>query len=78
MPKSKNFEEKYPNLCRFVEEQGWIEIGESRYINSFVRAYDLGGTVYQGKGSYPSMEAALQDLDVGIKAYMEENRIWTT
>jgi len=39
MPKSKNFEEKYPNLCRFVEEIGWIEIGESQYINSFVRAY---------------------------------------
>jgi hypothetical protein len=78
MPKPKNFEEKYPNLSRFVEERGWIEIGESEYIDSFVRAYDLGGTVYEGKASYPSMEAALQDLDAGIKAYMEENGIWVT
>ncbi|MBR8838608.1 MAG: hypothetical protein DSM106950_32565 [Stigonema ocellatum SAG 48.90 = DSM 106950] len=66
MPKSQTFSEKYPYLSRFVEEQGWIEIGESEYINSFVRAYDLGGTVYQGKASYPSMEAALKDLDLGI------------
>jgi len=75
MAKSQTFEEKYPYLSRFVEERGWIEIGESQYINSFVRAYDLGGTVYQGKASYPNMEAALQDLDAGIKAYMEENGI---
>lgn len=39
MSKSQTFEEKYPNLCRFVEEQGWIEIGKSEYIDSFVRAY---------------------------------------
>lgn len=75
MSKSKTFEEKYPYLCRFVEEQGWIEIGESEYINSFVRAYDFGGTVYEGKASYPSMEAVLQDLETAIKAYMEERRI---
>jgi hypothetical protein len=72
MPKSKTFEEKYPHLCRFVEEQGWIEIGQSEHIDSFVRAYDFGGTVYEGKASYPNMEAALQDLEVGIKAYIEK------
>lgn len=72
MPKSKTFEEKYPYLGRFVEEQGWIEIGQSEHIDSFVRAYDFGGTVYEGKASYPSLEAALQDLEAGIKAYMEK------
>lgn len=75
MPKTKLFKEKYPNLCRFVEEIGWIEIGESDRIDSFVRAYDLGGTVYEGKASTSCMEAALQDLDAGIKAYMDENGI---
>lgn len=44
MPKSNTFEEKYPYISRFVEEHGWIEIGESEHINSFVRAYDFGGT----------------------------------
>jgi hypothetical protein len=76
MSKLKNFEEQYPNLCRFVEEYGWIEIGESQHINSFVRAYALGGTVYHGKESYPNMEAALSDLDSGIKEYMDVNGIW--
>ena len=72
MPKANSFEQQYPYLNRFVEEQGWIEIGDSEYINSFVRAYDLGGTVYHGKSSYPSMEAAFQDLEKHIKAYFED------
>jgi hypothetical protein len=72
MPKPKTFEEQYPTIHRFVEEHGSIEIGLHEMISSFVRAYDLGGTVYEGKDSYPSMEAALQDLEAGIKAYMEE------
>jgi hypothetical protein len=75
MPKSKTFKEQYPTICRFVEEIGWIEIGQNDMISAFVRAYDLGGTVYKGEDSYPSIEAALQDLEVGIKAYLDENGI---
>jgi exodeoxyribonuclease V alpha subunit len=75
MQKNKSFAENYPNLTRFVEEIGWIEIGDSEYVNSFARAYDLGGTVYEGKPNYSSLEAAFQDLETGIKKYLEENGI---
>jgi exodeoxyribonuclease V alpha subunit len=75
VPKSKPFDEKYPIIHRFVEEIGWIEIGQHEMISAFVRAYDLGGTVYEGKDSYPNMEAALQDLEAGIKAYLDEHGI---
>jgi len=75
MPKSKTFEERYPSIHRFVEEIGSIEIGQHEMISSFARAYDLGGTVYEGEDSYPSLEAALQDLEAGIKSYLNENGI---
>jgi hypothetical protein len=75
MPKSTAFETQYPTIHRFVEEIGWIEIGQSEMISAFVRAYDMGGTVYEGKDSYPSMEAAFQDLEAEIKAYLDENGI---
>ena len=58
-----------------VEEIGWIEIGQHEMISAFVRAYDLGGTVYEGEDSYPSMEAAFQALEAGIKAYLDDNGI---
>ena len=75
MPKSKTFEEQYPTIYRFVEEIGRIEIGQHEVIPSFVRAYDEGGTVYEGKASYPSMKAALQDLEAGIKAHLDDRGI---
>jgi hypothetical protein len=75
MPKPKSFAEQYPSIHRFVEEIGSIEIGQHEMISSFVRAYDFGGNVYDGKDSYPSMEAALQDLEAGIKAYLDEHGI---
>jgi hypothetical protein len=75
MAKSKLFEEQYPAIHRFVEEIGWIEIGQNDMISAFVRAYDLGGTVYEGEDSYPSLEAALQDLEAGIQAHLDEHGI---
>lgn len=44
-------------------------------ISAFVRAYDLGRTVYEGEGSYLSSESALQDMEAGITAYLDENGI---
>ena len=75
MPKSKIFENQYPTIARFVEAFGCIQSGEHEMTPSFVRAYDMGGTVYEGKSSYPTLEAAFQDLEAGIKAYVEENGI---
>lgn len=75
MLKLKTFDEQYPTIHHFVEEIDWIEIGQHEMISSFVRAYDFGGTVYEGDDSYPSMEGALQDLEAGIKAYLDEHGI---
>jgi hypothetical protein len=70
-----SFEQQYPNIDRFTHEIGWIEIGQDEVLSGFVRAIDLSGLVYEGKDSYPTLEAALQDLDQGIKAYLEEQGI---
>ena len=74
MAKNQTFEDKYPNITRFVEEQGCIEVGydEDTPIYAFVKAYDAGGTVYEGKREYKSMEDAFQDLEENIKAYLED------
>jgi hypothetical protein len=75
MPNSQTFEERYPTIHRFIEEIGWIEIGQNDMIPPFVRAYDEGGTVYEGKSSYHSLEVALADLEAGIRAYLDEHGI---
>jgi hypothetical protein len=45
---AKSFAEKYPSIDYFVEEMGWIEIGDSEMIPSFVKVYYHGGTAYKG------------------------------
>jgi hypothetical protein len=35
----------YPTLTRWVQEHGWIEIGQDEMSRSFVRALDIGGMI---------------------------------
>ncbi len=78
MPKAKktqldSFAEAYPNIADWVLGGGWIEIGHTDYTRSFVRALDEGGMVFEGDSSYPTLNAALEALDAGIKDWLEEN-----
>ena len=76
MATSKSFEQQYPAIDRLLDgELGWIEVGGNDMISAFVRAYYEGGTVYEGKDSYPSMAEAFKDLDRGIQAFLDENGI---
>lgn len=70
-----SFEKTYPNIAYWVNEhEGWIEIGYDvdSPLNSFVRALDCGGMLWQGKESYDSLDAALQDLNAGLEAVLKD------
>ena len=62
----------YPTIVQWVQEYGWIEIGQDEMSRSFIRALDDGGMVWEGRKSYPTLDAALQDLEVGLIAWMQE------
>jgi hypothetical protein len=68
-----SFAEAYPNIAHWVLGGGWIEVGYTDYTRSFLRACDEGGVVFEGASSYSTLEVALQALDTGIKAWLEEN-----
>ena len=59
---SSPFENTYPNIDRWVNEhEGWIEIGYDvdSPLDSFIRALDCGSMPWEGRSSYPSLDAAL-------------------
>ena len=62
----------YPTIVRWVQEYGWIEIGQDEMSRSFIRALDDEGMVWEGRKSYPTLDAALQDLEVELIAWMQE------
>ncbi len=69
-----SFEETYPNIAYWVESQGWIEIGQQDDSSgSFIRALDEGGTFWEGKESYKTLDEAMQDLENALPEWVEEN-----
>lgn len=69
---SISFEETYPTIAQWVQD-GWIEIGRDDYSTSLVRALDIGGLVWEGRDTYPTLDAALSDLEAGLRQWMEEH-----
>lgn len=71
LPEPGSFTARYPNIAAWVQD-GWTEVGRDDYSRSFVRALDIGGMIWEGAEEYASLEEALQDLDAGIAAWLEE------
>ena len=67
-----DFALRYPGINRFVFERGWIEIGHDDYSDSFIRALDPGGLVWEGKQFYDSLDDALSDLERGLVQWTKE------
>lgn len=67
---SVTFSTLYPRTTEWVQDCGWIEIGYAYGPPIFLRAYDEGGTVWEGKNKYSSIEEALADLEQALDDYM--------
>ena len=68
------FEADYPAISRWVRDFGKVEIGSDEATGEFVQAIDAGGMPWSGKGEYDSIDAALRDLEKGIKEFLELER----
>jgi hypothetical protein len=64
-------EQTYPQIVHWVTTQGWIEVGETEASRSFVRALDIGGMVWEGAASYPSLDEALRALDTALCEWVQ-------
>jgi hypothetical protein len=67
-----NFSSIHPNIAAWTESYGRIEIGQDDYSQSFVRALDMGGMVWEGKPKYKSVDAALDDLEAALEKIIDE------
>jgi len=65
-------EEAFPNIARWLDEFGWIELGQDDYSRSFIRVLDQGGMVWEGKDQYKSLDHALRALEKALGKWVEE------
>lgn len=66
-------ETAYPNITHWVKAAGWIQIGRDDANDSFIQAIDEGGTVWEGRKSYKTLDEALQALEKGLAQWMTEH-----
>ncbi len=67
------FVNTFPNITRWVTEQGWIEIGQDENSKSLVRAIDPGGLVWESSEKQTSIDDALYALENYLEKWFEEN-----
>ena len=68
-----NFSENYPNLNWWVENQGWIEIGQDENSRSMVRILDEGGMVWESDPKSKALDKDLNGAERFIEKWIEEN-----
>ena len=66
------FEEHYPHISRWIEVQGWIELGQDEYSDSLVRCLDPGGMVWESQTDHTTLNTALQALETELERILEE------
>lgn len=68
-----NFSENCPNLNWWVENQGWIEIGQDEHSRSMVRILDEGGMVWESDPKSKALDKDLNGAEMFIAKWIEEN-----
>ena len=64
---------KYPYITDLINSGGELSIGYTYGLEVLAIANDEGGTIWEGKMKYESLEALLQDAEMGINKWIEEN-----
>jgi hypothetical protein len=64
-------EAQYPNVAKWVNGYGWIEIGETDWQGFQVIALDAGGLIYESTDC-DSLAGAMQALEAGLEAWFKE------
>src|SRR5437763_517527 len=62
----------YPMIARWASGHGRVEFGIDGLDRPFARALDEGGTVWEGRHHYETLDQALGDLEEGLDRLMEE------
>ena len=63
----------FPFLMELINSGGNLEIGYIDQLGISAIATDEGGTIWEGKENYESIEILLKDAENGIKIWIEEN-----
>ena len=64
----------YPSIAHFLQTTGTIEIGHRHNypITPFIRAFVEDSLARESADAYPTVDAALADLEAGLSEWLRE------
>ena len=68
----ESFAAAYPNIARWVEDFGFIEVGYDDCNQSFLRALNIGGMIWEGEDKYDSVDEAFRAMDDALATWFKE------
>ena len=72
MPEDKaTIEEAFPNVAKWVQGYGWIEIGEQEQSGFVARVLDAGGLVLEDDRC-STLGEAMASMDLSLAAWFKE------
>jgi hypothetical protein len=66
------FAHLYPNIARWVQSYGWIEMGADHDRSSLLRAWDTDGIVWESKADDATLDDTLRVLESFLAQRMRE------
>ena len=66
------FDTQYPNITNWIENYGWIELGQDDYNSSMVRVLDEGGMMWEGKEQYKNLDELFNALEKKLVEKIKE------
>ena len=68
----KPFATAYPNVARWIDVQGWVEIGQDEYSSTLVRCLDIGGMVWESSEEHNTIDEALRALEEALGDLLQQ------
>jgi hypothetical protein len=70
--KSTGFEQIYPNIAKWVNSYGWIEIGDDGQSSAFVRVFNEGGFIWENDDDDATLDEVLKACDAFLADEMSQ------
>jgi hypothetical protein len=70
--KTAAFAQAYPHLSQWVQDSGWIEVGDDGMRPSLIRVLDEGGMIWESGSHYASVDEALGHAEAAVSRHMRE------
>ncbi len=69
-----SFDKAYPNTTRWIRDCGWIEMGQTDYSNSLIRALDEGGMIWESREDYETIDEAMKALETALADWVKQHK----